>query len=182
MESYAIYGAGGHAKVIVDLIKLLDGHIECIFDDNYTANPSFVGIPVHQYDPEQCKDAKIIIAIGDNEVRKTISAQLSHRFATLIHPTASISSSARIGAGTVVLANAVVSADAKIGNHVIINTLVSVDHEVIINDYVHVFPNAYLGGRAIVQEGAVIGPGSVVMRKAIIPQSAIIDPLSLVNL
>lgn len=182
MESYAVYGAGGHAKVIVDLIKLLGGHIECIFDDNYMESPNFAGIPVHQYDHTQCVDAKLIIAIGDNEVRKTIAGQLSHRFATLIHPKATVSSSARIGEGTVVLANAVIGADAIVGNHVIINTLVSVDHEVVINNYVHIFPNAYLGGRAVVQEGAVIGPGSVIMRKVTVNENVVIDPLSLVNL
>ena len=181
-KSYVIYGAGVHAKVIVDLILEHGGKVECVFDDNVKEeNATFMGIPVLKYNEELYRDSKLIIAIGDNKVRKALIHKLKHNFATLIHPKASVSEFALIGKGTVVLANAVIQAEVSIGDHSIVNIGACVDHEVSISDFVHIGPMAYIGGAALIQNGVKIDPGVVVLRNTEIVENSHITPLSVVS-
>ncbi|ATP57949.1 transferase [Pedobacter ginsengisoli] len=180
-KSYVIYGAGGHAKVIVDLILEHNGTVECVFDDNVEENATFMSIPVLKYDPELYKHSKMIIAIGDNNVRRLLAHKLKHNFATIIHPKASVSEFALIGRGTVVLANAVVQAEVSIGDHSIVNIGACVDHEVSISDFVHIGPLAYIGGAALIKNGVKIDPGVIVLRNTEIAENSHITPLSLVK-
>ena len=110
-------------------------------------------------DFEQPPDGFWFIAIGDNASRKKEAEKLPWVFATLIHPTAVISTSACIGEGTVVMANAVVAAYAKIGKHVIVNHGAVCDHDTVVGDYVHIAPGAHLCGHVEVGEGSLIGVG-----------------------
>lgn len=181
-KSYVIYGAGGHAKVIVDLILEHRGKIECIFDDNVEEeNATFMGIPVLKYSCELYRNSKMIIAIGDNKIRRLLTSKLKHNFATLIHPKASVSEFALIGKGTVILANAVVQAEVSIGDHSIINIGACVDHEVSISDFVHIGPMAYIGGAALIKNGVKIDPGVIVLRNTEIAENSHITALSLVS-
>jgi acetyltransferase EpsM len=181
-RSYVIYGAGGHAKVIVDLILEYKGKIECVFDDNIEdENATFMNIPVLKYNPELYKDSKMIVAVGDNKIRKALAQKLKHNFATLIHPKASVSEFALIGKGTVVLANAVIQAEVSIGDHSIVNIGACVDHEVSISDFVHIGPMAYIGGAALIKNGVKIDPGVIVLRNTEIAENSHITPLSLVS-
>jgi acetyltransferase EpsM len=107
------------------------------------------------------------MGIGNNEVRKRIVGEVKHSFATVIHPTAYVASSAEIGEGTVVLANAVVQADSKIGKHCIINANVTVDHDAIVEDYVCTYPASYVAGFARVTEGQTLKPGQVVWKSEV---------------
>ncbi|NQX55196.1 NeuD/PglB/VioB family sugar acetyltransferase [Pedobacter panaciterrae] len=181
-KSYVIYGAGGHAKVVIDLVLEHEGRIECVFDDNVEEeNATFMGIPVLKYDSESYKDSRLIIAIGDNKVRKALTHKLKHNFATLIHPKASVSEFALIGKGTVVLANAVIQAEVSIGDHTIVNIGACVDHEVSISDFVHIGPMVYIGGAALIKNGVKIDPGVIVLRNTEIAENSHITPLSLVS-
>jgi len=181
-KSYVLYGAGGHAKVIVDLILELNGRIECVFDDNVEVeNATFMNFPVLKYHADLHKDSKMIIAVGDNNARKAIASKLKHSFGNLTHPKASVSDFALIGKGTVVLANAVVQAEVSIGDHSIVNIGACVDHEVSISDFVHVGPMVYIGGGAVIKHGVKIDPGVIVLRNTEIAENSHITPLSLVS-
>ena len=181
-KSYVIYGAGGHAKVIVDLVLEHGGKVECVFDDNVVEeNATFMGIQILKYSPEVYKESRLIIAIGDNEARKSLTHKLKHNFATLIHPKASVSEFALIGKGTVVLANAVIQAEVSIGDHSIINIGACVDHEVSISDFVHIGPMAYVGGAAVIKNGAKIDPGVIVLRNTEVAENSHIRSLSLIT-
>ncbi|ULL13912.1 acetyltransferase [Paenibacillus sp. H1-7] len=167
-----IIGEGGHSKVIKDLIRL-DGNytIAAILDDKYSELKEIEGI---RYGPVssagemvQCAtDLKWIVAIGNNEVRKSIVDRLglsSDSYISLIHPASVVSPSASIGRGTVVMANAVVQAEAAIGEHVIVNTGAIIEHDNCIDDYVHIAPRATLTGTVSIREGAMIGAGATVI-------------------
>lgn len=181
-KSYVIYGAGGHAKVIIDLVLEHEGKVECVFDDNIEEeNTTFMGVPVLKYNEELYRDSKLIIAIGDNKTRKVLANKLKHNFATLIHPKASVSEFALIGKGTVVLANAVIQAEVSIGDHTIVNIGACVDHEVTLSDFVHIGPMAYIGGAALIKNGVKIDPGVIVLRNTEIAENSHVTPLSLVR-
>ena len=137
-----IIGNGGHASVVREVYAAMQAHpdFRWIYDD--------------------C----IFIAVGDNAVRKReaeaiavpMLARIPNPFATLIHPSAVVSSSATIGEGSVIMAGAVVQAGAEIGKHCILNSGCVVDHHCILRDYVHIAPGAHLCGGVEVGEGALV--------------------------
>ncbi|CAM4029554.1 acetyltransferase [Flavobacterium weaverense] len=159
-----LYGASGHCKVVVDILKSNNEKIEAILDDNPKA-ASLLGIPV--IPSADCKDLnskKILITIGNNSIRKKISKTINSRFHIGIHAKAIVSSFSEIGEGTVVMAGAILNAGSSIGKHCIINTGAIIEHDCFVNDYVHVSPNASLAGGVIVGRGSHIGIGACVIQ------------------
>lgn len=158
-----LYGASGHAKVIVDVVTSCGQSVEAIVDDD-TNKTSLHEIPVIH---ESEGLSPFIVSIGSNRIRKQIVDKLKGRmhveFATAIHPSAIVSSSAEIGRGSVVMHGAIIQADAKIGEHCIINTAASIDHECDIESYVHISPHATLCGNVKVEEGAWVGAGATII-------------------
>lgn len=158
-----LYGASGHAKVIVDCLVSKGEEINGIFDD-YSDLVSLNGYDVYNdYDPEFKKDNKVIIAVGDNLSRKKIAAKVQHQFGTAWHTSSVISESAQIGDGTVIMHNAVVQPGARVGRHCIVNTGSSIDHDCKLGDFVHISPKVTLCGGVDVGEGVHIGAGATVI-------------------
>ncbi len=158
-----LYGASGHAKVIIDILKATATNITKIIDDN----PKFdeiLGIPVERNSSNVMYDNSAIISIGDNSVRKRISEKHLFNYQTVIHPSAVISEFSEIGEGTVVMANAVVNPCVTIGKHCIINTASVVEHDCKISDFVHISPNVSLAGNVEVGEGSHIGIGACIIQ------------------
>lgn len=157
-----LYGASGHAKVIIDILRDRGIPVLGAFDKN-PAIKAISGIPVLGTEIEQELDQPVIISIGDNSIRRRVAEKLNVVFGKAIHPSAIISPSAAIAEGTVVMQGAIIQADAKIGRHVIINTGAGIDHDCQIGDYAHVSPGAVLSGNVQVGEGTHIGAGAVVI-------------------
>ena len=161
MATINLFGASGHAKVIMDIILAQKDKIDCLYDDN----PHFDNIhnvPVYKANKKHVQ-GPLIISIGANRIRKTISERYPLEYAKAIHPKSIISPSVVIGNGTVVMQNALIQADSKIGNHCIINSGASIDHECVIEDFVHISPHATLCGNVHVGEGSWIGAGATVI-------------------
>ena len=153
-----LYGASGHAKVIIDALIASGVKVDELFDDDLSIN-ELMNIPVkHVWNNE----SPVIISIGNNFTRKQIAEKLTCSFGVAIHPTAVVSPHAVIGEGTVLLQSAIVQSCSQVGKHCILNTGASVDHECVIEDYVHVSPQATLCGNVHVGEGAWIGAAAVV--------------------
>ncbi len=160
MATINLFGASGHAKVIMDIIKAQGDDVCCLYDDA----PHCAEIharPVYNAGDVDVK-GPMIISIGSCLVRKLISERYDIEYVTAIHPQTIISDSATIGAGTVVMPGAIINADVRIGCHCIINTKASVDHECLIGDFVHIAPGATLSGNVEVGECSWIGVGTCV--------------------
>jgi sugar O-acyltransferase (sialic acid O-acetyltransferase NeuD family) len=157
-----LYGAGGHAKVIISAILAHEISINSIFDDNQDRKEVYRIKTSGSYNPFLFPDKKLIISIGDNSIRKRISGIIKHPFGIVIHPSATIDQSVIVGEGTCVLHHAVVQADSVLGRHVIINTSASIDHECVIDDFVHIAPGVILAGNVRIGENTLIGAGSIV--------------------
>lgn len=154
-----LYGASGHAKVIIDILEANGQKIDFIVDDN-PALIEFLGYEVRrnigEYD-------EAIISIGSCEIRKKVVESLKvNKYLTSVHLSAIVSPRATIEEGTVVMQGAIVQSCAKIGRHCIVNTGASVDHDCEIGDYVHVAPHATVLGGVKVGEGSWIGAGAVI--------------------
>ena len=153
-----LYGSGGHAKVIIDILQACRVEVEALYDDNGDVH-ELMGYPV--WHTAEVK-GPLIVSIGDNRIRKEIAGRVGVDFGQAIHPAAIVSRYARIGAGTVVMQGAVVQADARIGRHCIVNTGAVADHDCMVADYVHLAPRCTLCGGVQVGEGSWLGAGTVV--------------------
>jgi len=174
MNSYNLYGASGHCKVIIDIINCKGEQIDKIFDDN-PLKKEMLGIPIFTPDKLSESDENLIIAIGNSSVRKRIAKSFNdNKFATLIHPKSIIDDSVLIGVGSVVMAGAVINTSTIIGMHCIINTSASIDHDCKISDYVHISPNATLCGNCTIGENTSIGAGSTIIQNVKIGKNVII--------
>lgn len=160
-----LYGASGHAKVIIDSLKASYISISGLFDDNPDVKELLNYNVFGPFDEAQLGNEELIISVGLNHIRKMIVDRLPDRirYGRAIHPSAVLSEYASVGNGTVVMQGVVIQSCVLIGNHCIVNTNASVDHDCVIEDYVHISPNATLCGAVSVSEGSQIGAGAVVI-------------------
>jgi sugar O-acyltransferase (sialic acid O-acetyltransferase NeuD family) len=176
-----LYGASGHAKVIIEIAKSQGLEVDSIIDDNLEIK-SVLDIPVHHSLDNFPSSYKTIIAIGDNAIRKKITSNTDLIFENaLIHSKAEISPSAKIGKGTVVMANTVINASSNIGDHCIINTGSIVEHDCEIHNYVHISPQAAMAGGVKIKEGTHVGIGAVVIPGITIGKWVIIGAGAVIN-
>jgi sugar O-acyltransferase (sialic acid O-acetyltransferase NeuD family) len=158
-----LYGASGHAKVIIEILELCGIKVKGLFDDNPQIKNILDYKVVGAYNSSILNNDQLIISIGNNELRKKISEKLNPAFGKAIHPSAIISKSSLIGNGSVIMGNAIINSDTKIGNHAIINTSASIDHDCKIEDFVHISPNATLCGGVFIGEGTNVGAAAVII-------------------
>lgn len=163
----AVIGAGGHGKVVAELAAALGTYGEIVFLDD-RAQGSVNGFPVigttllleNSLSPEQYD---IAVAVGNNRIRRQIAekaAALGFKLPVLIHPDATVSPSATVGQGGVVMAKAVVQADSVLKDGVIVNTAATVDHDCLLDAFVHISPGAHLSGNTRIGEESWIGTGA----------------------
>ena len=159
-----LYGASGHAKVVLSLIRALGLAVSVIFDDDPTKTSLHDISVINPYQSDVYPKIPILIAIGNNAIRQQLAAKIQHLISSPVaHPSAIVDLTARFGAGTVVLHRAIVQADAQLGKHVIINTGASVDHDCIIQDFAQIGPGAVLCGNVRIGTGTLIGAGAVLL-------------------
>lgn len=154
-----LYGASGHAKVIIDILRANNEFIEGLFDDNESIC-NLLGYPVLHPSSVQ---GPLIISIGNNQIRHKIAESLSVEFGTAIHPFSIISETIKIGLGSVVMQGAIIQSCSNVGKHCIINTGASIDHECVIEDYVHISPHCTLCGNVQIGEGTWVGAGTTII-------------------
>ncbi|MNI16263.1 putative acetyltransferase EpsM [compost metagenome] len=180
--NYFLIGAGGHSKVVIDILRSERKEILGIIDDNNELK-SVSDIPVignlNKVPQllEEHKAVNFLITIGDNWARNHIVSRLKSfniKYGEAIHPSAVISPSAVLGAGSVVMANAIINANAMIGEHSILNSGCIVEHDCEIGSYVHISPGVSLAGNVNVHSYSHIGIGASVIQGIKIGSNAIV--------
>ena len=174
MQDVIIIGAGGHGHVDKDIIEACGDKVLGFLDDNQS--DEIIG---KVSDHTKYPDCAFVIAIGNPQKRDELSA-LPLKWYTAVHPTAVVSKSASIGAGTVVMPKAVINARAKIGDHCIINTGAIVEHDNELSDFVHISVGAKLGGTVRVGKHSWVGIGATVSNNITICEDCMIGAGSLV--
>jgi acetyltransferase EpsM len=181
-----IVGCGGHGAVVADiLLRMAEAgdRIEPVafLDGNPPADMRQIWqVPVVRGSLAALRgithDA-VIVAIGDNTVRRRLSEELRRngtRLAIARHPSSVVAPDVYIGSGTMIAAGVVVNPAARVGSSVILNTQSSVDHHNMIGDYVHIGPGVRLGGNVSIGEQTLIGIGSTVMPQLRIGASVVV--------
>lgn len=176
-----ILGAGGHAKVVADLVELAGYSVAGFLDDSLSGR-SVLGKPVFGplADCLRYPACRFVIGIGNNRVREDLAARYSLRYLTAVHPRAVVAKDAVLGPGTVVMSNAVVNPGAVVGAHAIVNTGAIVEHDNRIGDFVHLSPGCALGGTVDVGARTHIGIGACVRNNISIGPDCVIGAGSVV--
>ena len=178
MQKIVILGTGGNCIDILDTILDINSAagkelLRCIGfldDDPEKRGTTIHGVPVFGSlsEASSIQDAMFVNGIGSTRnfwckpdiVAKTGLA--SDRFKTIIHPTASVSRLATIGAGSVVLQKSVIASNARIGNHVMILPLSVVSHDAVVGDYTTIAGGVCLSGKVNVGRCCYIGSNCTV--------------------
>jgi UDP-perosamine 4-acetyltransferase len=189
-----VIGAGGHARVISEILHYADSNeIVAYIDqprnkvfediDGVPVLGSFLGDPSIIMKLISQGMEGFIVAVGDNPTRRVHFIQCVEaglKPINAIHPTAHIAHNVTLGKGITVAAGTIICSEAVIGNNSIINSGSIVEHECIIEDHVHVAPGTIIAGRVFVGQGSFIGAGSVVKEKIRIGKNVTIGAGSVV--
>lgn len=167
-------GAGGHAKVLASILEVTAFELIAIFDPDKTKERFFGVKNEGDYSTNAHPEAKLLIAIGDNSIRKKISQSISHEFAQAIHPSAQIDRLVQLGQGVQVMPSVVINRATKIGHHCIVNSNATVEHDCTIADFVHIAPGATICGGVTVGEQSLVGANATVLPNCVIGKNVII--------
>lgn len=174
-----LIGAGGHAKVVRDILDACNIPFSGVVTDNLKEVTFMEKKILHSMDGVD----EAIICVGNNRTRKKLAEELSQQGVTFgmgIHPSVIMSKYASVDEGTVIMQGVVIQSCAKIGKHCIVNTSASIDHDNVLGDFVHISPHATLCGEVEVGEGTWIGAGTVVKQCVKIGKWSIIGAGSVV--
>lgn len=168
MKPVHIVGAGGHGRVVFDLLHRVDPGRPVVWHDDAWKTLQAVD-PVDTVrsldELREVSRAVCFVAIGSPLSRLSLLDELAgmgHEVVTLVHPDATVSVYSTLGVGCVCMARSVVQAGARLGRGVIVNTAATVDHDCVLGDGVHIAPGANLAGDVVIGDRSWIGIGAVV--------------------
>ncbi len=171
MEKVIVVGGGGHAKVIIDILcestsYIITGII--VNDPNSSKVRSYPILGNDSILPDLFNGGITTAVIGvggfkDNKARTMLYSMVrlsGFRIISVIHPSAIISKSVKIGEGCVIYPGVTINSDAVIGNNVIISSGATIDHEAIIEDNVLISTGVAVGAYSRIMNGALLALGS----------------------
>lgn len=170
-----VIGAGGHAKVLIDILKLKSVEIlGIVLPKSNTLNDKFYGYPIIGDDEVVLEylsqDIKLVNALGSvrsTDKRKAIFERFKrqgYNFTSVIHPSAIISSDSKLSEGIQVMAGVIIQAGCTIGENTILNTKASIDHDCLVGQHVHVAPGVTISGNVSIGECTHIGTGATIIQ------------------
>ncbi|WP_404954814.1 NeuD/PglB/VioB family sugar acetyltransferase [Streptomyces sp. 147326] len=181
-EDLLIVGAGGFARETAQAVRdvaaadverglpprwRLVGHLD---DDPALEGRDVDGVPVlgGSERVHELWAARVVVCVGsprDYAVRARVVRRLGlpvNRYATVVHPTAVVSGSSMLGAGSVLLAHCVLTAAVRVGSHVAVMPQVVLTHDDAVGDFATLASGVRLGGGVRLGRGAYVGAGSLV--------------------
>jgi UDP-N-acetylbacillosamine N-acetyltransferase len=160
----SLIGAGGHSRVVIELLRYHYYAVTGIYDDSYFEGieETIMGVGI----VGKLADASgpMVLAMGNNAERKNFYEQHLDRVIqkNILHPKAYFETTTRMGFSNIVMANAYANSMATFGNNNIINTGSIVEHECKIGSHNHISIGAVVGGRVTIGDTCFIGARAVV--------------------
>lgn len=184
---YIVLGGGGHAEMIIETLYS-NGISESIgiLDTNpHLWNTFIKSTPILGGDDllsNLIEKGAIYFIVGlgstyNNEPRQRLfELGLANGLTplTLIHPSATVSTSSKINTGSVVMPGAIINSGCTIGSNVIINTGAILEHGCQIGNHVHVASGSTICGSVIISDYAHIGAGSTIIQNVSIGEQSVV--------
>lgn len=166
-----VYGGGGHGKSLIELIRAENRYaIAGVIDDGVSAGESILDVPVlggravlpevHRRGVRLAVNA--VGGIGNIQSRVGVFQLLideGFQCPPVVHPSAWVEPSAKVGEGVQVFPHAYVGSDTNLSFGVIVNTSAVVSHDCRIGPYANIAPGSLLAGNVSVGEAVLIGMG-----------------------
>ncbi|MEW6482421.1 MAG: acetyltransferase [bacterium] len=179
-DKILIFGAGGHGKVVLDILLESGADILGFLDEDRNK----IGQKINGFkvlgDWSYLKDKdsiEIALGIGNNKNRERVfrrAKELAMMVISAIHPKAIISRDVKMGEGIVVMPGAVVNPGAVLENGVVVNTGATVDHDCYLEQFCQIWPGAHLAGTVKVGSFSYVGTGASVIQNIKIGKNVII--------
>ncbi len=191
MENVIVIGGGGHAKVVISILKKISkykilGYSE-IKDNGLILGVGYLGDDDKIISKYTNTDTILVIGVGhlkSTELRIRLVEKFRNsgfEFPCIISPTSIINESVYVGEGTVVMDNVVVNTSSRIGKFCILNTSTTIEHDCKVGDFVHIAPGSTLSGEVQIGSFSFIGAGSTVINLVSVSQKCIIGAGSLIR-
>ena len=180
-----IAGAGGHGRVVLDILLNGAEHDVVGFVDSngdltgrrMDGRPVLGDLSALPRLRDEHGVQGVVVAIGHNAVRREFAERVEQcglMLVNAIHPSANLAHNVNLGRNVVVAAGALVCAHCQVGDSAILNTGCIVDHESMIGTAAHICPGARLAGRVTVEAGAFVGIGATVIQNIRVGFDAVI--------
>lgn len=180
-----LIGAGDHARVLLDLLRVLNRRVLFLTDHNPEMHGRSVGgVPVRGDDrcilDHEPRDVALVNGVGSvlrPQARQMVYERFrdaGYCFAQLIHPSAILAESVSLGEGAQVMAGAVLQTGVVVGDNALVNTRASVDHDCVIGRHVHVAPGVTLSGRVSIGDTSHIGTGASIIQGVTVGKDAVV--------
>lgn len=171
MRRLLVVGAGGHARELLDAVAAVNAvapafELVGALDDD----PAKLGADIHGVrvigdtagDAPFAAQVELALGIGSSAVRARLARRLAERgarFATVVHPRATIGARVELGDGAYVAAGAVLTTDVVVGAHAHVNVAATVSHDCVLGAFSTIGPGSHLAGGVRVGDGCDLGVG-----------------------
>jgi sugar O-acyltransferase (sialic acid O-acetyltransferase NeuD family) len=179
----ALYGAGNGAITLQEAMEAGDQYrAVCFIDDNPKHAAIHNGLPiVHGSQLSELKEKgidHIATEIAGGAIRMRIKKQIENfgfELVTIIHPSAFIATSVKIGIGNFIKARAVIETNTVIRDCCIIDNGVVIAHDNLIENACHIAPGAIFGSSIKIGENTIVGIGASISTNINIGSNCIIS-------
>lgn len=186
-----IIGARGWGREVLWAVESNKGHfnmtVKGFLDDDPHALDGLVGDfpPIISFveDYEVCPGDLFFCALGDSEARKhyaQIIEQKGGRFATLIHPKASVSPNAVIGEGAFIDEYTCISDNVRVGRHGIVQRFATLGHDTMVGDFVTIGAYTFCGGKSQIGDCSMLNVRTTLLRNVNVGSNAVVGAGSVV--
>ena len=184
-EKIVIIGGGGHAKVIISIIKKLNdfdivGYTE-LTNKNEILSIPYLGNDNILTDFYKKGISNAVLGLGQikpsSHRRRLIASicKIGYSFPPVISPNSVINEEVNIGRGTVIMDGVIVNSGVNIGEFSIINTKASIDHDCNIGSFTHIAPGVTLSGEVKIGNDVLIGTGANIIQGISIIENSLIS-------
>lgn len=179
-----LLAASGLAREVADAARAAGGHrpVAVLDDDPARTGTSLSGLPVTGpiASVVDHPDAEFVICAGSGAARSAIADRVRavgigpERWATVLHPSASLADSCLVGPGSVLLANVTLTADVTVGAHVVAMPNVVLTHDDAVDDFATLCAGVTLGGEVRIGRAAYLGMSSCVRQRRSVGAGAVL--------
>lgn len=187
-----IIGAGGHAKVLIEALRLSDVPILGFMNEEAKTDYPDPERPLkylgNDASIEKYPATKYCLVNGVGSTKVSQERQeifdrfkaLGYEFQTVIHPATVIASDVQLGEGSQIMAGVILQLGCRIGINTIINTRTSLDHDCVIGPHVHIAPGCVLSGSVSCGEGTHMGTGATTIQDIVIGRRVLVGAGSVI--